>query len=120
MTYPSIQELNKILHFRKDGYITAKTNIGKRKIGDRAGYLDKGGYRHIKFKTDTYLEHRIIYFYYYGNIPDGMHIDHINGIKDDNRLENLRLVTPQENRFNNSCKGYSWNKKAKKWKHKFV
>lgn len=31
------------------------------------------------------------------NIPEGMEIDHINGVRDDNRIDNLRLVTKKEN-----------------------
>jgi hypothetical protein len=37
-------------------------------------------------------------------------IDHINRIKNDNRLVNLRLVTIQENMFNQNAKGYSKHK----------
>ena len=43
-------------------------------------------------------------------------LDHINGIKHDNRILNLRSVTHQQNHFNRTtAKGYSWNKKANKW-----
>ena len=43
-------------------------------------------------------------------------IDHENHTRDDNSNENLRVVTNQQNQFNRSnVKGYSWNKKAKKW-----
>ena len=50
------------------------------------------------------------------NPPDGMAIDHINGIKHDNRKANLRIVTSQVNNHNRqSAKGYSWNKKAGKY-----
>jgi hypothetical protein len=43
-------------------------------------------------------------------------VDHINGIRHDNRLENLRLVTHQQNNFNRTkAKGYGWNKRVRKW-----
>lgn len=43
-------------------------------------------------------------------------IDHINGIRDDNRICNLRNVTNQENHMNRTtAKGYTWNKDSNKW-----
>ncbi len=43
-------------------------------------------------------------------------IDHINGIRDDNRICNLRAVTNQQNSFNRTkAKGYSWDKARNKW-----
>lgn len=42
-------------------------------------------------------------------------LDHINGIKDDNRICNLRSVTHQQNMFNKKVKGYSWHKQTNKW-----
>jgi hypothetical protein len=42
-------------------------------------------------------------------------IDHINGIKDDNRICNLRAVTNQQNTFNTKSKGYHWDKNNNKW-----
>ena len=41
--------------------------------------------------------HRLVYEAFYGEIPDGMQVNHINEIKSDNRLENLNLMTPKEN-----------------------
>ena len=44
-------------------------------------------------------------------------IDHINGIRDDNRICNLRSVTQQQNQWNQTkAKGYVWDKNANKWK----
>lgn len=44
--------------------------------------------------------HRAVWEYHYGQIPNGLMIDHINRDKTDNRIENLRLVTAKENRMN--------------------
>lgn len=44
--------------------------------------------------------HRAVWEYYYGQIPNGLMIDHINRNKTDNRIENLRLATAKENRMN--------------------
>lgn len=48
----------------------------------------------------SFLRHRVIWFYFNGEIPKGMQIDHISGDKTDNRLENLRCVSPFENTHN--------------------
>ena len=62
----------------------------------RAGYVSvtlrvsKGVYK-------TKLVHRLIWEAFNGPIPEGLEINHINGIKHDNRLCNLELVTKSEN-----------------------
>ena len=61
--------------------------------------------------------HRVVWESAHGPIPDGMQIDHINGIKNDNRLENLRCVTVQQNQYNRAdVKGFTWDKWSGKWK----
>ena len=42
-------------------------------------------------------------------------IDHINNNSLDNRIENLRILTNQQNQWNTNAKGYSWHKKKNKW-----
>lgn len=89
-----------------------------RKNGEIAGGLHHSGYKQIKVNNVIYSAHRLMWIYHNGSIDENMQIDHINGIKDDNHIENLRLITAQQNCFNRSrltAKGYSWNKDVKKW-----
>lgn len=59
------------------------------------GYLIVSVYK--RGKRYSVKSHTLLWIWLYGPIPDGMVVDHINGIKHDNRLTNLRLVTPSEN-----------------------
>jgi hypothetical protein len=75
------------------------------------------GYIHIQIGNNEkyYIikAHQFIYYCVHKQVVDC--IDHINGIKNDNRIENLRSVTKQQNSFNTKAKGYSWHKLHKKW-----
>ena len=55
------------------------------------------GYPRIRINGRHQLIHRLVYETFVGPIPDGMTINHINTIRDDNRLDNLELVSRQEN-----------------------
>lgn len=44
------------------------------------------------------LIHRLVWTYFVGPIPDGLEVNHRNGVKTDNRLANLEVVTPRENK----------------------
>ena len=52
---------------------------------------------------ELYAEHRVVWLYYYGVWPTG-HVDHVNHDEQDNRIENLRDVSQQENNMNNSMR----------------
>jgi len=66
--------------------------------------------------------HRLAWFYVYGVWPPDQ-VDHINLVKDDNRLSNLRLATASGNAINrgrrrdnkSGIKGVSWSKEMRKW-----
>lgn len=71
-------------------------------IGTRAGNTSQTtGYRSITLHGRTYQEHRLAWFMYHGTMPTGQ-IDHINHIRDDNRIINLRDVSISENARNRS------------------
>lgn len=57
--------------------------------------------------------HHYAYYCVYGNVDFKM-LDHKNRVVDDNRIENLRIVTHQENQWNNGGKGY-YLKNNNKW-----
>lgn len=72
---------------------------GKTRSGDIAGCLNGSGYRVISFKDVTYRAHRLAWWFVYGVMPVGL-IDHINGIRTDNRIANLRVASPRANAQN--------------------
>lgn len=87
-------------------------------------YLTPSGYLRVALRRRFYFVHRIVWMAFRGRIPDGLDIDHINGRRDDNRLENLRIVTRRENSLNrqnpnkNSKSGFRgvyFHRRDKKW-----
>ena len=69
------------------------------KEGAAAGNLNKAGYITIGFAKRIYKAHRLAWLHVYGEWPKGL-IDHINGDKSDNRIENLRDVFADGNSQN--------------------
>ena len=85
--------------------------------------LDAYGYVQVGYRSKMYKAHRLIWAIMHGEFPAGQ-IDHINGVRHDNRASNLRVVTQQQNAHNkqrrgkNSKSGYTgvcWNNRAAKW-----
>lgn len=72
---------------------------------DKAGCITKNGYGEVKLKGISYKAHRIIYELFIGDIPEGVDIDHEDGNRINNRLDNLRLCTDLIN-SHNRCMRY--------------
>lgn len=116
--------LQSILDYNKDtGIFTWKkksSKFSKIELGTIAGSYDKYGYRRIKIDFTHYKTHRLAWLYVYGSLPKG-HIDHINGVVDDNSITNLRLVSDRENQQNRKTHragalvGASFHKATSKW-----
>jgi hypothetical protein len=65
--------------------------------------------------------HRLVYRYFYGKIPEGLTINHINGIKDDNRPSNLELATlSQQGRHSIDVLGKTFSKGSDRWNAKLT
>jgi hypothetical protein len=81
------------------------------------------GYRQGMVGGHGCLAHRVAWALHYGEWPDDQ-IDHINGVTDDNRISNLRVVTNQENQKNRTMSsnntsgitGVVWDKFRRKWR----
>lgn len=106
------------------GIFTRLIAPGKRSdlISKDAGCPQNQGYILIAVDNKKYKAHRLAWLYAYGDFPSKF-IDHINNIKSDNRICNLREATKSQNlqnipvRNNNTSgiTGVYWNKAAKKW-----
>ncbi len=91
--------------------------------GSKAGSIRSDGYVGIFIKGTYYFAHRIVWEMFNGAIPEGLVIDHIDGQRANNKIENLRLCTFQQNHFNrgkqsnnkSGFKGVSWHKQKQKW-----
>ena len=92
------------------------------KAGDVAGSLSNKGYLLIYVDGSRYLAHRLAWLYVHGAWPDDQ-LDHWNGIRSDNWIENLRKATNDQNQQNRVASrgstsghlGVCWHSSNKRW-----
>lgn len=102
--YPNQNEIREWFEYR-NGELYWKINKAARiKIGQLAGVVNKEKYKQVGINGKIYLQHRLIWIMFNGDISDNMVIDHINRNKTDNRIENLRIVSRSINRLNTNSK----------------
>ena len=112
-----------LLYDKETGKFTWRiTRCHLAKAGQEAGAPDFYGYIAITVNGSRCKAHRLAWFYVHGAWPAN-DIDHINQIKSDNRISNLREATRSENfqnrgKYANNKSGYvgvHWSKVSKKW-----
>lgn len=120
----SQQELKETLDYTPlTGVFTWRKKTCRKVVaGTIAGSNQTNGYACIRINKRLYLTHRLVFLYMQGYLPT-LDVDHINGIRTDNRWDNLREVTRQDN-LRNSAKpstntsgviGVSWSNQRQKW-----
>lgn len=117
------ERLKELLHYDEEtGLFTRKTKVANRIAGSIAGAKHNKGYVQIMIDCENYLAHRLAWFYVYGEWPKNQ-IDHINRIKTDNKIQNLRDVDNSKNQHNigirshnsSGVTGVYQSSKSKKW-----
>ena len=90
---PDVEELHRLFRYdRETGKLYWKiSTTNSIKVGDEAGCLNSRGYICVMIQSKSYLVHRIIYKMCH-KVEPPTYLDHINQIKTDNRLENLREI----------------------------
>ena len=120
------EEVKELLDYNPDtGVFTWKVSRGGQEAGSVAGRINLKGYRIIGISGKDYRAHRLAYLYMTGNWPK-QQIDHKNGNRSDNRIDNLRDVSCRDNQ--NNCHthrsgrlvGATWHKSNKKWQAQIV
>ena len=107
--------LKSIFTYEDGQLIWAKKLSSRVKVGQPAGTRDNNGYIQIGLKGKIYRAHHLIWVYHCGKWPE--QLDHINGIRWDNSIENLRECTQLQNTQNkvkskNSGNNYKGVQKA--------
>lgn len=120
----TVDLLNHLFEYDKEtGNLIWKTRpTNSMKAGEIAGSETEKGYIRIAINHKKYRAHRLVFLMHKGYLPKTL--DHINGDRKDNRIENLRPATLAQNSMNRDIsskntsgyKGVGWDKHKNKWR----
>lgn len=123
-TQADVREFKRLFEYR-DGVLYWKVRASNCiKVGSAAGGISGCGYLQVRICGKNFYVHRIIWEMHCGPIIKDMQIDHINQVRTDNRIENLRLVSREDNSRNRTRQGNNnsgttgiyWYKGTGKWR----
>ena len=117
----ALKIFKKYLSYDPDtGVFTRLKSVGNQPIGSVAGNKTSHGYVRISVEGRLWRAHRLAWLFFYEVWPTDQ-IDHINGVRTDNRIVNLREVNNRENQSNTDKTrsgipaGVHWDKSRGKW-----
>lgn len=106
----------KALFYYSNGKLFNKVSRGSVKKDAETGYIAEDGYRRVRVDGKYYYVHRLVWFLLTNKeIPDDLFIDHIDGNRLNNHIENLRLATALENQYNKSRQANGTSKYKGVW-----
>ena len=91
----TFERANELFKYEPEtGLLIRKVTTGNNRFhaGTAAGCSSPDGYLRVRIDKVLHQVHRVCYLLAYGSLPDDMQVDHINHVRDDNRLCNIRLV----------------------------
>lgn len=117
---PSYEILHELFEL-KDGQLFRKKSVSNNtKVGDKVGTFTAQGYVQVKIKGKLHSAHHIVYKML--NNKEAVLLDHIDGNKSNNKIENLREATSSQNAINakkiankSGCKNVLWQKSRQNW-----
>ena len=119
----TVDLLNELFEYDKEtGKLYWKVVRQRGNVGDEVGCDNGRGYLVTRINDKVYRVHRVIFLMHKGYLPKTL--DHVNGDRADNRIENLRAVTSSQNQYNrklnkNNTSGYKgvyYHKKTAKFR----
>jgi hypothetical protein len=114
------------LYEYRDGELYCKSPRRNLKVGDKVGSPDGKGYIFTRIDGTSFFIHRLIFMMHHGYLPEI--VDHIDGNKLNNRIENLRASDHITNQWNagiskrntSGVKGVGWVKSRNRWEARIL
>lgn len=113
------KRLHELFEYLPDGSLIRKKSIKGSSVGVRIGTTRPKGYMVAVVDGRTYRVHHLVWCYHNGKFVK--ELDHVNRVRNDNRIENLRPCTHSQNLGNSQArvrkyKGVTFCKQTQKWR----